>query len=112
MRRCTSRSRRSLREPDLVIRLQASAPTLLARVRRRGVAMEQGIDLGYLQRLADAYADFFASYDGAPVFAVDTERFHPARARRRTSPSWCERSSASRDRRGVLGAAAADIAFD
>ena len=66
-----------LREPDLVVRLQASAPTLLARVRGRGIAMEHNIDLGYLQRLCDAYADFFASYDGAPVFVVDTERFHP-----------------------------------
>jgi deoxyguanosine kinase len=66
-----------LREPDLVVRLQASAPTLLARVRARGIAMEHNIDLGYLQRLCDAYADFFAAYDGAPVFVVDTERFHP-----------------------------------
>ncbi|HEY2187144.1 MAG TPA: deoxynucleoside kinase [Caldimonas sp.] len=66
-----------LREPDLVVRLQASAPTLLARVRRRAIAMEHNIDLGYLQRLGDAYADFFASYDGAPVFVIDTERFHP-----------------------------------
>ena len=66
-----------LREPDLVVRLQADLQTLLARVRRRGVAMEQGIDAAYLQRLCDAYAAFFASYDGAPVFVVDTERFHP-----------------------------------
>ena len=41
------------------------------------VAMEHGIDLAYLDRLCDAYVDFFASYDGAPVFVVDTERFHP-----------------------------------
>ena len=66
-----------LREPDLVVWLQASAPSLLARVRGRGVAMEHGIDLAYLQRLCDAYAEFFASYDGAPVFVVDTERFDP-----------------------------------
>jgi deoxyadenosine/deoxycytidine kinase len=66
-----------LREPDLVVRLQASAPTLLARVRGRAIAMEHNIDLGYLERLSDAYADFFASYEGAPVFVVDTERFHP-----------------------------------
>jgi deoxyadenosine/deoxycytidine kinase len=66
-----------LREPDLVVRLQAPAPTLLARVRRRGVAMEHNIDLDYLQRLCDAYGDFFASYEGAPVLVVDTERLHP-----------------------------------
>jgi len=67
-----------LREPDLVVWLQASAPTLLARVRRRGLAIEQGIDLPYLERVADAYAEFFAGYDGAPVFVVDTERLDPA----------------------------------
>jgi deoxyadenosine/deoxycytidine kinase len=66
-----------LRQPDLVVRLQAPAPTLLARVLRRGIAIERNIDLAYLQRLGDAYADFFASYDGAPVFVVDTERFDP-----------------------------------
>jgi deoxyguanosine kinase len=67
-----------LREPDLVVWLQASPPTLLARVRRRGVAMEQGIGLRYLERLCDAYAEFFEAYDGAPVFAVDNEDLDPA----------------------------------
>jgi deoxyguanosine kinase len=66
-----------LREPDLVVWLQASAETLLERVRKRGIAAERGIDLAYLERLGNAYAEFFASYDGAPVFAIDTERFHP-----------------------------------
>src|SRR4029078_3714756 len=66
-----------VREPDLVVRLQADLQTLLARIRRRGITMEQGIDAAYLQRLCDAYAAFFASYEGAPVFIVDTERFHP-----------------------------------
>ncbi len=68
-----------LREPDLVVWLQGSAETLLARVRKRGIAAEHGIDLAYLERLGNAYAEFFSSYDGAPVFAIDTERFHPVR---------------------------------
>jgi len=62
-----------VREPDLVIWLQASPETLLARVRRRGIAMEHAIDTGYLARLCDAYAEHFHSYDGAPVFGVATE---------------------------------------
>ena len=66
-----------LREPDLVVRLQASVPTLLGRVRRRGIAMERNIDETYLERLSNAYGEFFATYEGAPVFVVDTERFHP-----------------------------------
>lgn len=66
-----------LREPDLVVWLRASPTTLLARVRRRGLAMERSIDLAYLERLCDCYAAFFDRYDGAPVFAVDTEQFNP-----------------------------------
>ena len=100
-----------LGEPDLVIRLQAPAPALLARVRGRGVAMEHGIDLAYLQRLCDAYAEFFAAYDGAPVFVVDTERFHPLErdADLAELVRALERFEA---RRGVLSAGASDIAFD
>jgi len=70
-----------VQEPDLVILLQAAPETLLARVQRRGVAMEQGIELGYLERLCAVYAEFFTSYDGAPVFTLDTESFNPAERR-------------------------------
>jgi deoxyguanosine kinase len=99
-----------LHEPDLVVRLQASAPTLLARIRRRGVALEHNIDLGYLQRLCDAYADFFASYDGAPVFVVDTERFHPVE--RDADLAELLRALAAFDgRRGGVGVPV-DIPFD
>jgi deoxyguanosine kinase len=66
-----------LPEPDLVIWLQASPETLLQRVHRRGIAMEERIDLAYLARLADAYAEYFAANVGVAVFAVDTERFNP-----------------------------------
>lgn len=66
-----------VREPDLVVWLQATPQTLHARVRQRGIGMEQGIEEGYLARLSEAYAEWFARYDGAPVFAVDTERFDP-----------------------------------
>ena len=66
-----------LREPDLVIWLQAPATTLLARLRRRGIAMEQQIQLDYLERLADGYVEHFASYAGAPVFAIDAAQFNP-----------------------------------
>jgi deoxyguanosine kinase len=64
-------------EPDLVIWLQAAPSTLLARVRQRGVRMEQGITESYLERLCEAYGDHFQRYRGAPVLAVDTEHFNP-----------------------------------
>jgi len=66
-----------LPEPDLVIWLQAGPATLLQRIRRRGIAAEQGIQADYLQRLCDAYVEYFHAYDGAPVFAVGTEQFNP-----------------------------------
>jgi deoxyguanosine kinase len=66
-----------VREPDLVIWLQASPATLLARIRRRAIGMELGITADYLQRLCDAYVEYFHKYDGAPVLAIGTAHFNP-----------------------------------
>lgn len=63
--------------PDLVVWLQASPATLLARIRRRAIAMEQAIDAGYLQRLCDTYVEFFHAFGDAPVLAIGTEQFNP-----------------------------------
>jgi deoxyadenosine/deoxycytidine kinase len=65
-------------EPDLVVWLQAPVPVLLQRIRQRGVAMERAIESTYLEHLSEAYADYFAGYQAAPVLAVVTERFNPA----------------------------------
>jgi deoxyadenosine/deoxycytidine kinase len=64
-------------EPDLVIWLQATPDTLLQRIRKRAIRMEQEIDRGYLQRLCDAYVEHFHAYEGAPVLAIGTEHFNP-----------------------------------
>ncbi|HEY9239976.1 MAG TPA: deoxynucleoside kinase [Burkholderiaceae bacterium] len=66
-----------IREPDLVIWLQAPPATLLRRIGRRAIPMEQGIAPAYLQRLCDAYVEYFHAYTGAPVLAVGTEHFNP-----------------------------------
>jgi deoxyadenosine/deoxycytidine kinase len=66
-----------LPQPDLVIWLQASPPTLIQRIRQRGIAMEQRIAADYLQKLCDAYADYFQSFDGAPLMVVNSENFNP-----------------------------------
>jgi deoxyguanosine kinase len=66
-------------KPDLIIWLRAEPDVLLARVRQRGLPMEQrGVDEDYLRALVDAYHRFFASYRAAPVLAVNSEAFHPA----------------------------------
>jgi len=64
-------------EPDLVIWLQAAPATLMQRIARRAIPAERGITSGYLQRLCDAYVEYFYAYDGAPVFAIGTEHFNP-----------------------------------
>jgi len=66
-----------VREPDLVIWLQASPATLLTRIRKRAIGMELAITAEYLQRLCDGYVEYFRGYDGAPVFTVVTEHFNP-----------------------------------
>lgn len=62
--------------PALVIYLQAPIDTLLQRIRRRGVAYEQGIDRDYLAELADAYARLFLSYSAAPLLVVNAQRIN------------------------------------
>lgn len=99
-----------LGSPDLVVSLQASPATLLARVQRRGVAMEQGIVLPYLERLGAAYAEFFESYDRAPVFAVDTEYLDAAN-REVDFDRLVARLDRFEGRREFLGASV-DVVFD
>ena len=58
--------------PDLVIYLQAPPETLLARIQKRGVAMERAITADYLRQLNEAYTQFFHYYDDAPLVIVNT----------------------------------------
>jgi deoxyguanosine kinase len=62
--------------PDLVIYLQASAETLIERVRGRGVAYERDMPEEYLLRLAEAYARFFYQYEAAPLLIVNSENLN------------------------------------
>jgi deoxyadenosine/deoxycytidine kinase len=57
--------------PDLVIYLQAPVPVLLTRIRRRGIAYERDIQFDYLERLNQAYTEFFHYYADAPVLVVN-----------------------------------------
>ena len=62
--------------PDVVIYLQASAPTLIERVRRRARGYERALTEEYLALLADSYARFFYHYDGAPLLIVNSENLN------------------------------------
>lgn len=62
--------------PDLVIYLQAPVETLIERVRRRAHAYERPLTDFYLERLSQAYSDFFHHYDAAPVLVVNSENLN------------------------------------
>jgi len=57
--------------PDLVVYLQARTEVLLDRIARRGRAEEKSIRPEYVREVAAAYAEFFFSYDEAPLLIVN-----------------------------------------
>ena len=63
--------------PDLVVYLQAPVEVLQARLRRYGGALESQLDVPYLERLANAYIDFFHDYDESPVLTVNSTGLNP-----------------------------------
>jgi deoxyguanosine kinase len=63
--------------PDLVVYLQAPVSTLLERIARRKIPMEQGMDRSYLERLNEAYARFFHEYDASPLLIVNAATIDP-----------------------------------
>jgi deoxyadenosine/deoxycytidine kinase len=62
--------------PDLVIYLQASVNTLIARVKKRGNPVENGIGEDYLRRLSEAYTRYFYNYGDSPLLIVNSERLN------------------------------------
>ncbi len=63
--------------PDLVIYLQAPTPVLLNRIQKRGIAAEQYIEPAYLERLSEAYTEFFYYFDRAPLLIVNSTDIDP-----------------------------------
>jgi len=58
-------------QPDLVVYLQAPVEVLLSRIENRGIYHERLIEAAYLQRLSDAYVEFFYHYTDAPLLIVN-----------------------------------------
>lgn len=63
-------------KPDLVIYLQTPVDALAARIEERNVHYEQELPREYLERLSEAYSDFFHHYDGAPVLIVNNAKLN------------------------------------
>jgi deoxyadenosine/deoxycytidine kinase len=60
--------------PDLLLFLDASVETLLARIRGRDREIESGITADYLALLNTFYADWMADFDLCPVLTLPADR--------------------------------------
>ncbi len=58
-------------QPDLVIYLQAPVDVLMKRIHKRGREMESPIHRDYLQKISDAYLEYFHYYQGSPLLIVN-----------------------------------------
>ncbi len=63
-------------KPDLVIYLQTPIDSLMERIEERSVSYEQDIPREYIERLANAYSDFFHNYNTSPVLIVNNEKLN------------------------------------
>lgn len=63
--------------PDLVVYLQAPVAVLLQRIGKRGRSQEMAIDAEYLQKLSNAYTDFFYRYDRSPLLIINASEINP-----------------------------------
>ena len=59
-------------KPDLVIYLQATPDVLCHRIELRGKYFERNISTDYLDRLSQAYADYFFHYTECPLLTINT----------------------------------------
>ena len=59
-----------LKPPDLVVYIQASVPTLVERIKRRGRDFEAGISSEYLEQLNKLYEAWITKFDLSPVLIV------------------------------------------
>ena len=64
-------------KPDLVVYLQAPVDVLMDRIAKRGIRYEQHIERAYLEKLTQAYARFFHTYDAAPLLIVNSVAIDP-----------------------------------
>ena len=63
-------------QPDLLIYLKASVPTLVKQIRKRGRDYEQNIEVEYLERLNDRYNDWIENNYKGEVFVIDMDNLN------------------------------------
>lgn len=62
------------KQPDLLIYLRASVPTLISQIQRRGRAYEMSISKEYLQRLNERYDDWIKNRYRGEVMIIDVDK--------------------------------------
>ncbi|KYP12924.1 deoxynucleoside kinase, partial [Flavihumibacter sp. CACIAM 22H1] len=66
--------RTMVQPPDLLIYLQASVPTLVGQIQKRGREYEENIRLDYLKRLNDFYNKWIEGYKEGPLLVIDVDK--------------------------------------
>jgi deoxyadenosine/deoxycytidine kinase len=63
-------------KPDLVVYLQTPVDALVGRIEERNISYEQDMPREYIARLAEAYSEFFHTYDASPLLIVNNEKLN------------------------------------
>jgi deoxyadenosine/deoxycytidine kinase len=66
--------KRLVQPPDLLIYLQASVPTLVGQIQKRGREYEENIRLDYLKRLNDLYNKWIDGYKEGALLIIDIDK--------------------------------------
>ena len=66
--------KRMVQPPDLMIYLQASVPTLVGQIQKRGREYEENIRLDYLKRLNDLYNKWIDGYKEGSLLVIDVDK--------------------------------------
>jgi deoxyadenosine/deoxycytidine kinase len=60
--------------PDMLIYLQASVPTLVAQIQKRGREYEENIRLDYLKKLNEFYTKWIGNYKEGNLLIIDVDK--------------------------------------
>ena len=63
-----------MQPPDLLIYLNASVPTLVGQIQKRGREYEENIRLDYLKRLNEYYNKWIADYKEGQLLVIDVDK--------------------------------------
>jgi deoxyadenosine/deoxycytidine kinase len=66
--------RQMVKPPDLMIYLQASVPTLVGQIQKRGREYEENIRLDYLKRLNEFYNKWLDNYTDGRLLVIDIDK--------------------------------------